>query len=114
MKMRNLLVALTAVATVASPALAHPQHDEMPQRAERKPMAETAKDAVIRLVTQAKLPSSWSKAKATQTEARMIGGTQSWVVTFENPAIKSAAQRKLYVVLTKSGDFVSAANSLPK
>ncbi len=112
--MRNLLVALTALATVASPALAHPQHDEMPQRAERKPMAETAKDAVIKLVTQAKLPSSWSTAKAIQTEARMIGGTQSWVVTFDNPAIKAAAKRKLYVVLTKSGDFVSAVNSLPK
>jgi hypothetical protein len=114
MKMRNILVALAALVTVASPALAHPQHDEMPQRTERKPIAETAKDAVVRLVTQAKLPSSWSKATATQTEARMIGGTQSWVVTFENPAIKYAAKRKLYVVLTKSGDFVSAANSLPK
>lgn len=112
--MRNILVALTALATFASPALAHPQHDEMAQRVERKPMAETAKDSVIRLVTQAKLASSWSKAKATQTEAHMIGGTQSWVVTFDNPVIKSAAKRKLYVVLTKSGDFVSAANSLPK
>ena len=112
--MCNILVALTALATVGSPALAHPEHDEMPQRAERKPMAETAKDAVIRLVTQVKLPSSWSKAKATQTEARMIGGIQNWVVTFDNPAIKSAAKRKLYVVLTKSGDFVSAANTSPK
>ncbi|ASK89642.1 DUF6488 family protein [Sphingorhabdus sp. SMR4y] len=112
--MRNLLVALTALATVAGPALGHPRHDEMPQGAERKPMAETAKDAVIKLVTQAKLPSSWSKAKAIQTEARMIGGTQSWVVTFDNPAIKSAATRKLYVVLTKSGEFVSAAHTAPK
>ena len=112
--MRNLLVALTALATVAGPALAHPEHDEMPQRAERKPMAETAKDAVIKLVTQAKLPSSWSKAGATQTEARMIGGTQSWVVTFDNPAVKTAAKRKLYVVLTKSGEFVSAAHTAPK
>ncbi len=112
--MRNILVALTALATVSSPALAHPQHDEIPQRAERKPMAETAKDAVIRLVTQAKLPSSWSKAKASQTEARMIDGTQSWVVTFDNPAIKSAAKRKLYVVLTKSGDFASAVHTAPR
>ena len=112
--MRNLLVALTALATVARPALAHPEHDEMPQRAERKPMAETARDAVIKLVTQAKLSSSWSKAKATQTEARMIGGTQSWVVTFDNPAINTAAKRKLYVVLTKSGDFASAAHTVPK
>ena len=112
--MRNLLIAVTALATVAGPALAHPEHDEMPQRAERKPMAETARDAVIKLVTQAKLSSSWSKAKATQTEARMIGGTQSWVVTFDNPAINTAAKRKLYVVLTKSGDFASAAHTVPK
>ena len=112
--MRNSLIAVTVLATVAGPALAHPEHDEMPQRAERKPIAETAKNAVIKLVTQAKLPSSWSKAKATQTEARMIGGTQSWVVTFDNPAMKSAAKRKLYVVLSKSGDFVSAAHSVPK
>ena len=112
--MRNSLIAVTVLATVAGPTLAHPEHDEMPQRAERKPMAETAKDAVIKLVTQAKLPSSWSKAKATQTEARMIGGTQSWVVTFDNPAVKTAAKRKLYVVLTKSGEFVSAAHTAPK
>lgn len=112
--MRNIFVVLTAVAIVASPALAHPEHGEMRQRAERKPMAETAKDSMIRLVSQAKLPSSWSKAKATQTEARMIGGIQRWVVTFDNPAIKSAPKRKLYVVLTQSGDFVSAVHTVPK
>jgi len=44
----------------------------------------------------------------------MIGGTQRWVVTFDNPAIKSASKRKLYVVLTRSGDFVSAVQTAPK
>ena len=112
--MRKTLTALASLTFIASPALADPEHDDIPQRVESRPIAEIAKDSVIRLVTQAKLPSSWSKAKAIQTEARMIGGTQRWVVTFDNPAIKSASKRKLYVVLTRSGDFVSAVQTAPK
>ena len=110
--MRKLLLSAAALAVFASPALAHPEHDEMPRRVERKPIAESAKDAVIRLVTQAKLDASWSSVSAEKSEMRMIGGAQRWVVTFRNPAIKVAAKRILYVLLTPNGDFVSADHSL--
>ncbi len=105
--MRKILLSVTILATFASPALAHPEHDEMPRPVVRKPMAEVAKSEVIKLVTQAKLDASWSASKAIKTESRILGGTQRWVVTFLNPAIKSASKRTLYVVLTQNGDLVS-------
>lgn len=48
--MCNILVALAALATIASPALAHPQLDDMPQCSECKPMNEIAVDLVTRMV----------------------------------------------------------------
>ncbi len=105
--MRKILISTALLATFSSPVFAHPDHDEMPRPVVRKPMAEVAKDEVIKLVTQAKLPASWSSAKALKTDTRMVSGTRRWVVTFQNPAIKSASNRTLYVVLAQNGDFVS-------
>lgn len=110
--MRNILLAAVILATVASPAFAHPEHEEMPRPTVRKPMADVAKSEVIRLITQAKLPASWSSAKAIKTENRIIKNAQRWVVTFQNPTIKSASKRTLYVVLAQNGDFVWADHSL--
>lgn len=105
--MRKMLLSAAILATLSSPALAHPEHDEMPRPVVRKPMAEVASSEVIKLVTQAKLPASWSSAKATKTETKIIRGAQRWVVTCQNSAIKSASKRTLYVVLAQNGDFVS-------
>jgi len=54
--------------------------------AERRPVAELAQDAVVKLVTQAKLSSSWAKAKAIKTDVRTKNGMQQLVVTFQNKA----------------------------
>src|SRR3546814_13830671 len=62
--MRTLLLVLAVAGVVASPALAHPSHDAMPEQASRKPIAQTAQHQVIRLVRHAKLDASWSAAKA--------------------------------------------------
>jgi Family of unknown function (DUF6488) len=105
--MRNVLLSVAILATFASPALAHPEHEEMSRPIAPKPKAEVAKGEIIKLVTQAKLDASWSAATATKTETRVIGGAQRWVVTFQNAAIKSAAKRTLYVVLAQNGDLVS-------
>ena len=105
--MRNILLSAAILATFASPAFAHPEHEEMPRPAVRKPMAEIAKNEVIKLVTQAKLDASWSAISATNTESRMVGGAQRWVVTFQNPAIKATSKRTLHIVLAQNGDFVS-------
>lgn len=110
--MRYILLSAAILATLASPAFAHPEHEEMPRPAVRKPMAEVAKSEVIKLVTQAKLQASWSSGKAIKTETKIIKGAQRWVVTFQNLAIKSASKRTLYVVLAQNGDFVSADHSL--
>ena len=112
--MRNILLSAAIVATFATPALAHPEHEEMPRPAVRKPMAEIAKGEVIKLVTQAKLAASWSSAKAIKTDTQVINGAQRWVVTFQNPAIKSASKRTLYVVLAQNSDFVAYGHTTPK
>lgn len=112
--MRNILFSAAILATFASPALAHPEHEEMPRREARKPMAEIAKGEVIKLVTQAKLAASWSSAQAIKTDTRVLGGLQRWVVTFHNPAVKLKAKRTLYMVLTQNGGYVSHSNIVPK
>lgn len=109
--MKEFFVALVAVsvAGMAAPAVAHPEgHDyEQPQR---KPVREYAKDAVVKLVTQSKLPASWAKVEASDAKTVMAGSEMRWIVTFANPAIKKTSQRKLYVTVTSAGDFVSASH----
>jgi hypothetical protein len=113
-KMRKVLISIAILTTMAAPVVAHPEHDEMPRRTAPKPKAEVAKAEIIRLVTQAKLDASWSKATATKTDTRVIGGAQRWIVTFNNPAIKAVAKRTLYVVLAQNGDYVSHSHAVPK
>jgi hypothetical protein len=112
--MRNILISAAILVTFASPALAHPEHEDMPRTFAPKPKAEVAKSEIIKLVTQAKLDASWSMAPATKTETRVIGGMQRWIVTFQNAAIKSPAKRTLYVVLAQNGDLVSHSYVPPK
>jgi hypothetical protein len=112
--MRITLLSTAILATLAAPAFAHPEHEDMPSRTAPKPKAEVAKAEVIRLVSQAKLDASWSSTTATKTETRVIGGAQRWIVTFTNPAIKAVAKRTLYVVLAQNGDYVSHSFTVPK
>ena len=102
-------VAAASMAVVATPAYAHPDRDQ-DYRPQRKPIAELAKQAVVKLVTQSKLPASWAKIDASDSDLRANNGKPQWVVTFENPQIKSASKRKLYVTMTGTGEFVSASH----
>lgn len=106
---KNVLSALAvaSMASVAAPAMAHPE-GEYDSRPQRKPIAELAKDSVIKLVTQSKLPASWAKVDATSSKLRTDDGTTRWVVIFDNDKIRKASERKLYVTMTGSGEFVSA------
>lgn len=110
--MRRFLFSALTVLLLANPALAHPEHDKMSAREERKPISEVAKDAVVRQITQAKLPASWATVRPSKSELRTVGGVQRWVVTFTNPKIKARAQRTIYVLLTPMGDFVSVEKVL--
>ena len=112
--MRLFAIALVAVAasTAPAPALAHPAGHETEYRQQPRPIAEVAQESVVKLVSQVKLPSSWSKAKPIKSEMRMKGTAQQWVVTFENKAERTRAKQRLYVLMTPGGQFISANHKL--
>lgn len=106
---KNTFGAIAAISmiAVAAPAAAHPE-GEYDARPQRKPIAQLAQDAIVKLVTQSKLPASWAKIEATSSKLRTDDGTNRWVVIFDNKQIRKASERKLYVTMTASGEFVSA------
>lgn len=111
--MRIAFVALAAAAvSLTAPAMAHPGGHDDEYRPQRRPIAELAQESVVRLVTQAKLPASWSKAKLVKSELRNRGGAQQWLVTFHNPAEGNRAKRVLYVLMSTDGTFISANHRL--
>lgn len=112
--MRNFLTCLAGAtfALSAAPANAHPE-DEMAGRYERAPStAELANEAVVKLVAQSKLATSWTKARAVKTVTRTRKGAEQYVVTFRNDAIRQPAKRMLYVIISADGKFVSANHKL--
>ena len=110
--MRLFAIALVALAASTAPAVAHPDGHEMEYRQQPRPIAEIAQDSVVKLVVQAKLPASWTKAKAIKSEMRIKGTSQQWVVTFENKAERARAKQRLYVLMTPGGQFISANHKL--
>jgi hypothetical protein len=111
--MRLALVALAAaVGSLTAPAIAHPGGHADEYQPQRRPITEIAQESVVKLVTQAKLPASWSKAKIVKSELRTRAGAQQWVVTFQNLAERNRAQRVLYVILRTDGTFISANHRL--
>lgn len=108
--MRKLiLIAGLAALGLTSPALAHPEDEGMSVRGPST--GELAQGAINKLVAQKKLPASWTRAKMTKFDYREKNGGQ-YVLTYENAAIKQAAKRKLFVVMTTDGKFVSAGHKL--
>jgi len=106
------LMMFAAVTTLglASPAFAHPEDEGM--SAPRGPSTgELAQEEINKMIAQKKLPASWSSAKMTKFDYREKNGGQ-YVLTYENAAIKQAAKRKLYVVMTTDGKLVSAGHKL--
>ena len=111
--MRYLLLAVVAAGSFSTPAAAHPEgHDDQFRVAERRPIPEVAQDAVVKLVSQAKLPASWAKAKPIKSSVRTKNGAQQWVVTFQNSSERRRAKRLLYVLMTPGGEFISANHKL--
>ena len=111
--MRFLLIAIVAAGSFSGAALAHPDgHDEQFRVAERRPIPDVAQDAVVKLVSKAKLPASWAKAKPIKSAVRTKNGAQQWVVTFRNNSERRRAKRLLYVLITPGGEFISANHKL--
>ena len=112
--MRSLiLAAAVALGSFGAPAWAHPDgHDEQFRVAERRSVPELAQEAVVKLVSQAKLRASWAKANAIKSNLRTKNGDRQWVIIFQNKAERRRAKRLLYVVMTPTGEFISANHKL--
>jgi hypothetical protein len=99
-------LALAIAALSASAATAHPDHDEV----RTMTPTETARQHVVRMVTQGKLATSWSKAAVTGTSERKANGATQTVVTMSNPA-EAAARRVLRVTVAADGSVAQTAHS---
>lgn len=112
--MRKLLICLAgaSVAISAAPAFAHPE-DDFGSRYQRGPTTEElAQQAIIKLVTQSKLPASWTSARQVKSALRTKNGKEQMVVTFQNDAVRKPAKRMLYVIMGTDGVFISANHKL--
>ena len=122
--MKKLILAFAAISLLPTPALAHPEDEGNSwmrrfgfglSRVEPPPrpsMSELARDAVIKLVSQAKLPATWSTATLDKLSARTKNGQSQYVVTFKNTAVRNKAKATLYVLLDSDGNFISANHRL--
>ena len=109
--MRKLILIASAAFLIPSvPASAHPEDESCARRGPST--AELARLAIQKLVEQKKLPASWTKATVSGFDYRDKNGRREYVVTYENTAIKAAAKRKLYVVMSTTGEFISAGHKL--
>lgn len=109
--MRLAVLVLAAFGTLATPVVAHPTgHDN--DEPQRRPVSQLAQNAVVKLVTQGKLPASWAKAKLIKEDARTKDGATQWVMVFQNNAVRTRSKRLLYVLMTPGGDFISANHRL--
>lgn len=113
--MRFSLICLSALAALGSPmmtgpSLAHPDHDE--DEAPDMSPEEAGRAGIIRLISQAKLPVSWTKATLVSNKLRRVKGLRQTVLTFRNPAEGNAAKQSLFVLLDDHGQFLSADHAL--
>lgn len=110
--MRKLMIlAAVSVICLTSPAVAHPE-DEQFNSAPRGPStAELAQQEIGKLIARKKLPASWANAKMTKFDYREKNGGQ-YVLVYENAAVTQATKRRLFVVMTTAGKFVSAGHKL--
>lgn len=111
--MRLTIIAVAvALGSMSAPAIAHPEgHDEYSEPSPY-PITMLAQQAVARLVTEDKLPASWTGAKLVARELRAKDGVLQWVVIFQNEAERRRTRRMLYVLMSPSGSFISADHAL--
>lgn len=100
MKIVNTALAV-AVLAIATPAVAHPDHDAAPVA--NRSIAEKAQDAVLVQIARSKLDARWRTAVPGKPEARVAAGVTRWVVAFNQ-----GQGETLMVTLSESGDFLNA------
>jgi hypothetical protein len=111
--MRLTFIAIAvAFGGISMPTFAHPEgHDEY-LAPTPVPVTELAQTAVRRLVSESKLPASWTAAKLMGRELRTKDGKLQWVVIFQNDAERRERRHMLYVLMSTGGAFISADHTL--
>jgi hypothetical protein len=99
-----------ALAVTATPVLAHPGGHEGEEQAQTPDRA--ARAVMIRMITQSKLPASWSGATLVGTRERNVKGVHQTVVTFRNDTERDAGRKLLHVALDQEGKLISATHVL--
>jgi len=106
MKALILLSALVlSTPTFAGPGGGHSHSHAVPAISKEKTQ-EIGKFHVSRLVKAGKLEKSWNEAAYDKSEKKVFSGNEEWVVTFTNE--NSSKEKKLFVFLKVSGEFVAA------
>ena len=108
MKKIILLIAFTLSSTsFAGPGHSHGHgHSHAAAAVSKEKAKEIGEAQVQRLVEANKIDVSWKEAKHDQSVLKSFHGKKEWVVTFTNP--KDAKEKKLYIFLKQSGEFVAA------
>jgi hypothetical protein len=115
MTVKSTLLGLAVSLLATRGAIAHPDHDHPRKGAPTAPTAAIEEDAakaraqeeLVRLVSVKKIDPSWKDAGRLGT-IKKVGDTKSWewLVTFDNDKVKE--NKRLYVYLKPSGEFVAA------
>jgi hypothetical protein len=114
MTVKATLLSLAISLLASQHAIAHPDHDHPPKAppAEKAAIAEDAAKAraqeeLVRLVSIKKIDASWKDAGRLNTIKKAGEAKRwEWLVTFDNDKVKE--NKRLYVFLKPSGEFVAA------
>src|SRR5215203_587371 len=106
------MIACMAVAVLATPAVSHPEDEFGGAARQGIATADYAQQAIDKLIAQKKIPRSWVSATLVNFDFRTKNGVDQYVLTYENSAIKNPAERKLYIFMSTTGQFMSASHSL--
>ena len=82
----------------------HIYKDEVTNTAVKK----IAKDEVLRLATEKKIPKSWKSMPITKLGKTHHSYTNDWVVVFENDKVKRKSKQILYIFVSVTGKIMGA------
>ena len=67
-----------------------------------------ATNIIVSFVKQKTIDKSWESTTVSSSEKKTFNGRKEWVVSFVNEKVTNANERKLYIFLTLSGDYIAA------
>ena len=93
-----------------APVIAGAGHDHGHSHAPvtKETAEKNAEKAITSLVATGKIDKSWASITASSSEKKDFSGRSEWVVIFINEKITDAAEQKLYIFLTLSGEYIAA------